>query len=149
MVPIAVTGLCLGSINLIRKLSLIKQKSLLFILMVLFLILYFDIFYRPKGFLYTGIQLNIGSILVFCFFGILFIDINLKGNLNIFISYTTNYTGGIYYLHVFIREIFKNKISLIKHRTYSGAVIIYIICYLICLIGNKIFIKTKLKYLFY
>ena len=149
MIPIAVTGLSLGSINFIRKLLLIKKQSLLFTLMILFLILNFEVFYRPYGFFYPGILLNVGAILVFSFFGILFIDINLNKNFIIFISYITNYTGGVYYLHIFIREFLKEKILLIKKRTYSGAIINYIICYLICLIGNKIFRKTQLKYLFY
>ena len=149
MLPIAVTGLFLSSINLLRKLLLIKKKVLLFTLMFLFLILYFDIFYRPKGFHYPGILLNVGAILVFSLFGILFIGIKLNKHFITFISFITNYTGGVYYLHVLIHKLLSKKILLFKDKTYKAAIINYIICYLICLIGNKIFRKTKLKYLFY
>ena len=147
MLPIAVTGLVLGSINIISKIEKNRKKSILLIIMFIFLILNFDIFIRPKGFLYPGILLNIGAILLFSCFGILFIDIS-NSNLIFFISKITNYTGGVYYLHTVIRNIII-KISLIKNREYSGAIIIYIICYLICLTGNQILGKTKLKYLFY
>ena len=149
MLPIAVTGLVLRSINPIVKIKNNKKKSFLLIIIILYLILDVDIFIRPKGFLYPGILLNIGAILLFCFFGTLLIDISLNEYLILIISNVTNFTGGIYYLHIFIKNILKIKFSLIKKRQISASVIIYIICYLICLIGNKIFGKTKLKYLFY
>lgn len=146
MLPIGVTGLFLASINIIKKIEKNRNKSILLIIMLFLLILNVEIFIRPKGFLYPGILLNIGAILLFCCFGILFIHIS-NSYLVLFISNITNYTGGVYYLHTVIRNIIIN-ISLIKNREYSGSIIIYIICYLICLSGNKILGKTKLKYLF-
>lgn len=148
MIPIAATGILLGSINSISKLIKIKKKSLLYILLVLILILEVDIFNRPKGFDYPGITLNIGAILLFNCFGILLIDIKLNQHLALFILNITKYTGGVYYLHTILRDILKQKLILIKNRNYLGAMIIYLLCYLICFFGNILFEKTKLQYLF-
>lgn len=148
MMPIAVTGILLGSINSISKLIINKKKSLLYILLVLILILKVDIFNRPKGFDYPGITLNIGAILLFNCFGILLIDIKLNQHLILFILNITNYTGGVYYLHTILRDILKQKLIIIKNRNYLGAIMIYLLCYLICFFGNILFGKTKLKYLF-
>lgn len=60
----------------------------------------------------------------------------------------TNYTAGVYYLHLTIILYFRNYINPIKNGTLFGLFIIYLICYFICFIGMKIFGKTKLKNLF-
>ena len=54
MLPIAVTGLVLGSINIISKIEKNRKKSILLIIMFIFLILNFDIFIRPKVFYIQG-----------------------------------------------------------------------------------------------
>jgi len=149
MMPIAVTGLILKSIDLLEKLRIIRKQSLLLIFIIFILILHIDFIIRPKGLLYPGILINIGAILLFSFFGIMLINEKLNKNLIVIISYITKYTGGVYYLHTVVRNIIIEKISLVNNRTYSGALIIYIICFLVCFIGNTILRKTELKYLFY
>ena len=143
MMPITVTGLILKSINLIEKLRIIRKQSLLLIFIIFILILHIDFIIRP------GIIINIGAILLFSFFGIMLINEKLNKNIIVIISNITKYTGGVYYLHTVVRNIIIEKISLVKNRNYFGAIIIYILCFLVCLIGNKILGKTELKYLFY
>ena len=149
MLPIAVTGVVLSSINLIEKLRVVRKQSLLFIIIIFILIFDTDVIISPKGFFYPGILINIGAILFFSFFGLILINESLNKKLILIISYITSFTGGVYYLHTVIRNILIPNISLVKYKTYLGALIIYITCFLICLIGNKILGKTKLKYLFY
>lgn len=103
-----------------------------------------DIMMEPKYFfLYPGIILNIGGIFLFIIFGL--IPIYLTKN-EIFINIMrkiTKYTGGIYYLHWFVKILFIKK-----RTTFLGCITIYIFCYFICSIGNYIFGKTKFKFLF-
>ena len=74
---------------------------------------------------------------------------NIKNKkINQLIIVITNYTGGVYYLHTKIQDILSPKLLIIKNKTLIGCLLNYIICYNICLIGIKIFGKTKLKYLF-
>ena len=64
------------------------------------------------------------------------------------LKYITNYTGGIFYLHVTVSFYFKDIFKPIKNGNLGGLIIIYLICYIICFIGMKIFGKTKMRNLF-
>ena len=116
------------------------------------IIIYFlfikEIFIKPKGFRYQGINLNICSILLFVIFSIIPINVNNK-KLECLLRYITNYTGGVYYLHTIVSQILENKISQVKKKTLIGCIFIYIFCYFISFIGLKIFSKNNLRYLFF
>ena len=62
------------------------------------------------------------------------------------ITLFSSYTGGIYYFHLLVRDAL--RINIIKQRKFLGTSMVYIISYIICLIGKKICGKTKLKYIF-
>ena len=144
-IPFTVTGLTLASYNFINEIKEIKEKKkLLFVnIIVLFFIKKYDIIRSTNGVVYPGIDLNIGGIcLIICFS---FITIKKT----IFFRHITNYTGGVYYLHIVVKNIFKKQISFIGNKTLLGGFIIYIISYFICFIGMRIFGNTKLKNLFY
>ena len=64
------------------------------------------------------------------------------------ITKITSYTQGIYCLHELIRDYLKIKISIVQNKTINGCFIIYLTAYFISFIGEVIFKKTKLKYLF-
>jgi fucose 4-O-acetylase-like acetyltransferase len=146
ILPYAVTGLILASFNLINKIK--GKKDIIFVnIIILFFIKKYDIIRCTRGFRYPGIALNIGGICLFICFS--FITFNKHTKFLFIIKHITNYTGGVYYLHIVIMNIFKNKISFIGNKTMMGGFAIYIICYFICFIGVRIFGKTKLKYLFY
>ena len=146
-IPYTVTGLTLASYKLINKIK--DKKEIFFVnIIALYFIKKYDIIRSINGFRYPGLALNIGGICIFiCFSFIKFIK--KPKLLFIMNKHITNYTGGIYYLHIVVLNIFKNKISFIGNKTMLGGFTIYIISYFICFIGIRIFGKTKLKNLFY
>ena len=149
IITYAITGLSLASYNLMDKINLIKEKKkLIFVsINILYFIKKYDIIRSPKGFRYPGVSQNVGGIfLLICFS---FISFAKKPKVLFIIKHFTNYTGGIYYLHIIVMNIFRNIIPFIDKRTLLGGFTIYIISYFICFIGMRIFGKTKIKSLFY
>jgi len=141
LLPFSVTGIAICHLNIITKLKALKELSIFFSLVIIFMIVKFDIFVRIKGFWYPGILLNIGGICIFIIFSL----VSFQNKILIFVlKIITKFTGGIYYLHLIIYNILKTKIDLLKKRTFNGILIIYIINYIICYVGNKISYKIKL-----
>ena len=147
IIPFTVTGLTLASYNLLKEINEIKEKKkIIFVnIIVFFFITKYDIIRSIIGFRYPGVALNVGGIcLIICFSFITF-----KKPFFLFsFRLITNYTGGVYYLHIVVLNIFKKKISSIGNKTLLGGFTNYIICYFICFIGMRIFGNTKLKNLF-
>lgn len=149
IITYAITGLSLASYNLMNKINLIKEKKKLIFasIIILYFIKKYDIIRSPRGFRYPGVSLNVGGIfLLICFS---FISLEKKPKVLFIIKHFTNYTGGIYYLHIIVMNIFRNIIPFIYKGTLLGGFSIYIISYFICFIGMRIFGKTKIKNLFY
>ena len=144
--PFCISGYILGSSGIINSLKKKIIKSLYILVSVLFILIKYTMFFTIKGFYYQGIRLHIISIIIFIIFALNpFEKIIIIKKMIIFL---TNYTSGIYYLHLPIGLFLSNYISLIRERTIFGSIIIYLICYLISLIGTILFGKTKLKHLF-
>lgn len=147
MLPISISGCLISSLNV---LNLINNKIMTIYLSIisLFLLLFYDAFRAICSNSYSGIALNIGSILLFLIF--YFIPINyikcttFSKNLLII----TNYTQGIYSFHIIVKYLLDSKMEIIKNGSYISCVFIYIICYAISFIGYKLTKKTKLIYLF-
>ena len=146
IIPYTVTGLILASYNLINKIKE-KKKVVFATIIILYFIKKYDIIRSSRGFRYPGVSLNVGGIFILISFS--FISFKNQPKVLFFIKHFTNYTGGIYYLHIFVMNIFRKKIPIIYNRTMLGGFAIYIISYFICFIGIIIFGKTKLKNLFY
>ena len=127
IIPYTVTGLTLASYNLINKINKIKEKKKVVFatIIILYFIKKYDIIRSCKGFRYPGVSLNVGGIFILISF--LFISFRNKPKVLYFIKHFTNYTGGIYYLHIVVMNIFRNKISYINNKTIFGGFIIYII----------------------
>ena len=144
--PFCISGYIIGSLGIINSLKKKRIKSLYILVSVLFILIKYTIFFAIKGFCYQGIRLHITSIIIFIIFALnpfeKIIIIKKK------IIFLTNYTSGIYYLHFPIWLYLSNYVSLIRERTIFSSIIIYLICYLISLIGTILFGKTKLKHLF-
>ena len=146
-IPLAVTGLSISYINILMKLEKKRFISIFFSILFLFIFFKYDIFTPVKGFGKQGIMYNFGGICFFLIFALIPID-NLNNKYIIVIKYITSYTPGIYFLHPKIYNIFKSKIFSIKHCTFSGCILIYLICYWISYIFSNIFKNKKIKYLF-
>ena len=73
----------------------------------------------------------------------------LKFSVFSFIKQISRYTGGIYYIHLFVFSLLKKYISFIfNSRNMFMCINLYFLCYFICFIGSKLFKNTILKYLF-
>ena len=88
---------------------------------------------------------GLGSTVLFIMFAIAPLETIKSKKLIIIINYITNYSGGIYYLHMKVKELLNNKILMIKNGTLSGCFLIYIICYFISFLGIKL-LKTILYF---
>lgn len=147
MIPIASTGIILGSLNLLKKIEKHKIYYMIFCFIILFFTYKYNLFSDFKGFLFNGVQQNIASICLFVLFSLIPLEI-FKNKIYInLIKIITNYTGGIYYFQTInyniLRKLIKSKV-----KTLFYCFIIYIMGYKICFIGSLIFKKNKLKYLF-
>ena len=145
LIPLAVIGCIYKSFNLLSKINNIPLSIHIALISLVYIFFKYDLFIPISGFRYPYILSNItvSTLLL-----IIFNSILLKENILFsIIDNITKFTGGIYYIHIIIRDYLSNFL-LIKDRNYLSGFIIYIICYIICFIGIKIFQNSKLKYLF-
>ena len=147
VLPYAVTGFTLSSLKIVNKLQNHKFKTLIFCLLIYIFIEKYSIFSRIEGVAYAGVKLNFSSICVILLFSLIGRNPKKIFIINI-LKYITNYTAGVFYLHWSIIIYLKEYFLIIKKGCFSGCIIIYFICYLISLVGMKLFSKTKLKNLF-
>jgi len=145
LLPFAVMGLTLRYLDIIAKLKKYKELANFYCTIIIFLILKFNIFVRIKGYWFPGIFLNIGAICIFIIFSLFHFQ-NIK--ITFLLKLITKFTGGIYYIHMIYFHFLKRKILFIKNMTFHGSIVIYVISYITCYLGNKFSYKTKYKLLF-
>ena len=139
MMPIAISGIILGSIDILKILIKYRIKSMIFCVIIFYFIYNFNFF--------GEISLILVSISLFTFFSLIPLEkINNETIINI-IKIVTKFTGGIYYFQKNIKYILY-KFSFFRIRPFLSCCIIYIFGYFICMIGTKIFKNNKLKYIF-
>ena len=148
MIPHAVIGLTLSYYNIINTLENIKIKVFIFSILIYNFINDYNVFVIVRGFYYNGIYLSAKSICIIFIFSLFPSDKINNKYLKKFLRIITNYSGGVYYLHVSIMSYFDNFIDEFKKHSFLAVVINYLICYFICFLGNLLFGKTLLKYLF-
>ena len=143
----SLTGFFLGSINIIDKLN--KYKI---IMIYLSLFVYAIIKIKKKLYKYFYnyhiFIIDLVSSIFFIIFACLPVDKIKNKFLFLLIKQITRYTGGVYYLHPEICYLLAYKFNSMKIRGAKECIIIYLVCYLISLIGSLIFRKHNLKYLF-
>ena len=144
----SITGFFRGSFNL---LIIIQKKYKLKVLLFSPILIY--ILKVHKKFYYLCPQINclridILIVLIFIVFGSLPFDSIKSDNLIAFFKKITSFTGGVYYMHLFIYDILSTFLEVIRNRSINSCIIIYLICYSISLIFSNIFKTTKIKYLF-
>ena len=148
-IPFSISGLILGYYNVLYILQKHKIQTFVLSFLLYKLIADYKIFIIINRIAYPGINLNIQSICLIFIFSLF--PSYLINNLNVkkFLNIITNFTGGVYYLHVPIHIYFKDYSNDIKKGTFIGMIQEYLICYFICFIGMTIFGKTPLKYMFF
>ena len=147
--PLASIGLTLASLNILNIISNYKMQTMLFSLFVFLLLDIYSIFHEvPYKFGNSGLLYHARAICLIFIFSLFSSKKRADIKKEKLLTHITNYTAGIYYIHMAIITYFKDFVKPIKNGSIFGILIIYLICYLICFIGIRIFGKTKLKYLF-
>ena len=148
-IPFTVSGYTLGYYKFLDIIKKHKIKAFVLSYLTYNIIADYNIFIPIKNVIYTGVKLNIQSICLIFIFS-LFPSYLVKNNIiKKFLIFITNYTGGIYYLHVPMRMYLNDYSYDIRKGNFLGMIKTYIIIYFICFIGMLILGKTPLKYLFY
>ena len=151
--PIAATAFTLSELNILNIISSLRNSRLIIMFysfIAVFFIFKYDIFMDIKKYgntySYNGIDKNIFSFLSFIGFYLIPINICHSEKLKIFIKLITNYTQGIYCIHLIV-EYYLIRFLSVKHTVF-GCTLIYICSYLISFLGAKLSRNTKIKYLF-
>ena len=144
----SMTGFFCGSFNILNKI----KKNHKYIILVFSPILIY-ILKQPNKLFNKFPELNflIIDILVFIlflFFGSIPFDLILNDNFIILFMRIMSFTGGIYYMHLFIFNIFSRFSKVISNKNLKSCIIIYLLCYFISIIFFNIFKYSKFKYLF-
>lgn len=151
-IPFTIVGYILGYYNFLDIIQKHKIKTFVLSYLIYNIIADYKIFTNISDVRfseYSGIYRNIQSICLVSIFS-LFSSYLVKNNIiKKFLIFITNYTGGIYYLHVPLKMYLKDYSDDIKNLTFLGCIKTYIIIYCICFFGMLIFGKTPFKYLFY
>lgn len=141
--PIAIIGSIYSSINLLLKIKNIRLHFYLILFSLIHIFFKYDLFMNFNGCIYPNVLLNlVSSSILFILFGS-FNDDKFK-----IIEYFSKFTGGIYYIHPIIRNCLGKYFLFIRKKSYFSSYFIYIINYIFCYIGSKIFKNNILKYLF-
>lgn len=138
VMPLSVSGSVIAFFNIFKILEKSRYKSIFYAIVVLCFIFKYDIFVHTKKFGFDGLVLEVGSIATFFLFYLLPLN-NISSYLfNTILIILTNYTQGIYCLHLILFHTFKNKINSIKNGKFSGIILLYIFSYIISFIGAKL-----------
>ena len=149
LTPIAVIGCIFSSSKILQYKNIYAIDFYFKMICIVYILFRFNIFIYYPGFWYPNVILNIfASMALFLLFASLPFDQIKYKRVKGLMHHATMFTGGIYYLHVIYRCYLWRYSSYFIKKTYLGSFIIYIICYLNCFIGNKLFFNLKLKYLF-
>lgn len=148
MIPCGTIGFTLGFYNIIHNFQKCKIKTLFLSIMIYNILNNYNIFVVQPGELYYGINRNINALCIIFIFS-LFPSNNFKNEcLKKVFRLITNYSAGVFYLHISIKKFFIPYLEDAKNGTFFWVIINYLICYFICFCGMLIFGKTFIKYLF-
>ena len=148
MIPFSVIGFLIASQGIMKYIRQFKLKTFLVLIFIIYTLFNYNIFTSVKGTHYHGLKVCLTSISIFICFA-MFPSEKIKNKIFIkIIRKITNHTAGIYFIHLIVFSYFKAYFIIFKNRTFKGCIILYLICYLICLIGTYFFQKTKLRHLF-
>ena len=148
MTPFSVIGFLLASQGIINYLRKFKLKTFLVCIFIIYTFFNYNIFLTVKGSGYHGIKMYLISISIFICLA-MFPSEKIKNKIFLkIIKKITNHTAGIYFIHEIVFRYIKEYFIIFKNKTLKGCIILYLICYLICLCGANISGKNKLRNLF-
>lgn len=135
-------GFILFNLNGFLNFKKYKIKIFFIFLIVFCLYIYHRVFLEL-----TAYFLMIKSVLGISLF-IVFLNLPLHETNNNLINHLASYSGGIYYLHTRMQILLPLLLKRKKSKTIIACIINYLLCYLFCLIGSKLFKESNLRYLF-
>lgn len=150
VLPFAVTGFTYAYFNIFEIFKDFKIKTVILSVSIFIFLEKYNIFSDTTALRisYAGIILNVrATCLVFIFSLIPFENITKKFIINALLQ-ISKFTAGVFYLHISVFIYLKKIVNPIKQGSFFGCLIIYFICYLICLVGIKFFGNTRFKNLF-
>lgn len=147
-IPYTITGLLLGYYKMFDVIQKHKIKTFLLSISIYKIIADYNIFRIMNPSPYIGVHLNIQAICLVFVFSLFPSEYITNQYIQKFLTILTNYTAGVFYLHVPIQVYLSDYFYNIRNRTFIGMIQEYLFCYLICFIGMFIFGKTPLKYMF-
>ena len=147
MLVFSITGFILASIKAMHILKVYRTKTIFISLVALIFIVNYQVYFSKRYYL-EGFFIDLGAICMFTFFYMLPLDKITNINAMHLIKQMTTYTAGVYCLHLKVLDIFENNILIFRQKKFRGCILNYLICYLICFVGVKIFGRTRLRYLF-
>ena len=146
--PLSVSGYTLGYYKIINFLHKYKIRTLVLSLLVYNVVVDYNIFKQAHGTFYPGIIFNIKALCVIFIFSLFPSDKIKNKYIFKFIIFVTNYTAGVYYMHMTLDQYLNDFFVFFKKRTFTVVITEYAICYYICFFGTLIFGRTPLKFLF-
>ena len=147
----AFLGFIISSFKIMSYLEKHRFKTITLSLLLLRLLNNYNLFNPTEGHMYSNLKFFFGTPPIFFIFALFPLNYIARNNVLFAITKeTTNYTMGVYTLHISIFSyILKNTINYrflsIKKRNFQGSLTIYFLCYAISFLLNKILKKTKLK----
>ena len=144
----SMTGFFLGSFNLLSK---INKNHNLKILLISPILIYALKIHKMLYILFPKFHfliLDILIIILFVLFGSIPSFLIKNEKLAFFVKRITSFTGGIYYMHLYIDDFLSRYLQLIRNKNVNYCIIIYLICYLISLTFCNLLKSSKFKYLF-
>ena len=132
MMPFATLGCFLNSINVLAKTKFYSIYNSIYLnfnlIFILFLLFEYEIFVHYIGLRYPDILLNsFGASTLFLLFGFMQIEKIKNEKFNSIIKNITKYTGGIYYIHVIIRDYLQKYLFYFRKRHFFSSLIIYLL----------------------
>ena len=145
--PHSITGFFISSMKIKNRIIYYKIRTILISIFILFIITKYNFDNSLLTFKYGGIRQNIASCCIFFLFLLSFE--NLKNNkIKKIIDILSNYTAGIYFIHLLIGNSYLVRFLLAKKiNTIYGCFNIYIISYIICFLIDNSFKSITIKYL--
>jgi len=149
LMPIVAIGCIFRSMDILSKIKHFSKYFYLLLLNLIFLLFEYDIFVNIPELRFSNVLLFLSAaVIFFILFGSISFDKIKNKKIILILMNITKFTGGIYYTHPTFLAYLVKLSSFFKKRNYINALLIYIISYCFCLIGSKLFINNKLKYLF-
>ena len=148
MFPYCVMGFLISYSKIINYFRKNRLVTIITFIYLLYFFYNYKIFNNIKGCQHQGLQFFVVSICIFISFAMFPSELIKDKTIIKTVKQITNFTAGIYFIHMNFSEYVSKYIISIKIRTINGCILIYLMCYLISFIGSLIFWKTKLLNLF-